>query len=270
MNILRKDRNHLTKSKVVSGLVIVFCVYKTSKFDFFFFFEDPPSIAGNTSISPILSTSTCSQSSLQRLDLVRSLATSHGLLDELISIFDTTSFLPDELELILNKIATKHILDKHDLQRLVNTTKTDKSFERIIDETYRSQAKILAIELQTEKNRTLELTKSNADMENTIRQLLAQQPNAMIQYQQAILPFQMHIRRFVDENNRLNHQLHAYAMMPATLNELKQQNIVLSEQIRQMTIRNSALENEVAESVRASKHAAEVYKKGKIYYLFFH
>ena len=237
---------------------------------FFFVQLDSPSTAGNTSISPVLSTSTGSHSSLQRLDLVRSLATSHGLLDELVSIFDTVSFSSEELELILNKIATKHVLDKHDLQRLISSTKSDKTLERILDETYRSQAKILAIELQSEKNRTLELTKTNADMENTIRQLLQQQqqqqPNSMIQYQQMILPYQMHLRRLADENARLQHQLHAYSMMPVTLNELKQQQLVLSEQIRQLTIRNGALENEAAESERASKTAADIYKKGKIIY----
>jgi hypothetical protein len=228
------------------------------------FIKDTPSTGGNNSISPLLSTSPGSQSSLQRLDLIRSLTTSHSLLDELISIFDTTSFSSDELELILNKIATKHILDKSDFQRLISSTKNDKTLERILEETYRSQAKIYAIELQTEKNRVLELTKSNADMENTIRQLQQQhQPTNMMQYQQMILPFQIQLRRLADENARLQHQLHAYSMMPATLNELKQQQHILNEQIRQMTIKNSALENEVADSERASKHAAEIYKKGE-------
>jgi len=230
------------------------------------FIKDTPSTGGNNSISPLLSTSPGSQSSLQRLDLIRSLTTSHSLLDELISIFDTTSFSSDELELILNKIATRHILDKSDFQRLISSTKNEKTLERILEETYRSQAKIYAIELQTEKNRVLELTKSNADMENTIRQLQQQQqhqPTNMMQYQQMILPFQIQLRRLADENARLQHQLHAYSMMPATLNELKQQQHILNEQIRQMTIKNSALENEVADSERASKHAAEIYKKGE-------
>ncbi len=214
-----------------------------------------------------MSTSAGSQSSLQRLDLVRSLASSHGLLDELISIFDTTSFSSDELELILNKIATKHILDKHDLPRLISSTKTDKTLERILEETFHSQAKILAIELQSEKNRVLDLTRSNADMENAIRQLQQQQqqqqPNNMFQYQQMVLSYQVQLRRLADENARLQHQLHAYSMMPAALNELKQQQHILNEQIRQMEIKNNALENQAAESERASKHAAEIYKKGE-------
>jgi SMC interacting uncharacterized protein involved in chromosome segregation len=100
-------------------------------------------------------------------------------------------------------------------------------------------------------------------MENTIRQFQQQQPSNMAQYQQMILPYQMQLRRLADENARLQHQLHAYSMFPATLNELKQQQQVLNEQIRQMTLRNSALENEVADSERASKHAAEIYKKGE-------
>ncbi|CAF2367475.1 unnamed protein product [Rotaria sp. Silwood2] len=228
------------------------------------FLTDSPSTGCNNSISPLLSTSAGSQSSLQRLDLVRSLATSNGLLDELISIFDTVAFSSDELQIILNKIATKHISDKHDLQRLIVSTKHEKTFERILDETYRSQAKILAIELQAEKSRVLELTKSNADMENAIRQLQQQQhqqPNNIAQYEQMIYPYQMQLRRLADENARLQHQLHAYSMMPATINELKQQQHILNEQLRQMTIRNSALENEAAESERASKRAAEIYKK---------
>ena len=229
------------------------------------FFLDSRSTADKTSVSPNLSPSTGSpSSSQQRLDLVRSLATSHGLLDDLISIFDTTSFSSDELDIILNKIASTHILNQQDLQRLKATTKNEKIFERIRDETYRSQAKILAIELQTEKTRILELTKSNAEMENTIRQLQQQvMPNAMFNYQQMILPYQLNLRRLAEENLRLQHQLNAYAMMPATLNELKQQEQGLHEQIRQMSIRTNALENEVAESERASKHAAEIYKKGK-------
>ncbi|CAF4050999.1 unnamed protein product, partial [Adineta steineri] len=224
-------------------------------------FSDSPLSGINNSRSPLLSTSIGSQSSLQRLDLIRSLATSHGLIDELVSIFDTITFSSDELDLILSKIATKHISDKHDLQRLLSSTKSDKTLERILDETYRSQAKILAIELQTEKNRILELTKSNSEMENTIRQLQQQQPQNMVQYQQMILPYQMQLQRLADENTRLQHQLHAYSMLPASINELKQQQHILTEKIRQMTIRNSALENEVADSERASKHAAEIYKK---------
>ncbi|CAF3393306.1 unnamed protein product [Rotaria socialis] len=223
-----------------------------------------PSTGRTNSLSPLLSTSAGSQSSLQRLDLVRSLATSHGLLDELISIFDTIAFSSEELQIILNKIATKHITDKHDLQRLIASAKHDKTFERILDDTYRSQAKILAIELQAEKSRVLELTQSNADLENTIRQFQQQQhqqPNNMAQYEQMILPYQIQFRRLADENAHLQHQLHAYSMLPATINELKQQQHILNEQLRQLTIRNSALENEAAESERASKRAAEIYKK---------
>jgi hypothetical protein len=99
-------------------------------------------------------------------------------------------------------------------------------------------------------------------METTIRQFQQQQPNNMVQYHQMILPYQMQLRRLADENTRLQHQLHAYSMLPATINELKQQQHIANEQIRQMAIRNSALENEVAESERASKNAAEIYKKG--------
>ena len=156
------------------------------------------------------------------------------------------------------------------MQHVIQTVKSDKTLERILEETYRSQAKILAIELQTEKNRVLELTKSNADMENVIRQFQQQQPNNLAQYQQMTLHFQMQLRRLADENARLQHQLHAYAMMPATLNELKQQQHVYNEQIRQMTIRNSALEHEVAESEKASQRAAEIYKKGELVRFFDH
>jgi len=230
---------------------------------------DSSQAMGNTSMSSAVSTPMSSESSLQRLDLVRSLSSSHSLLEELITIFDTTSFSSDELELILNKITTKHVLDKHDVQRILTTAKNNKTLERILEETYRSQAKILAIELQSEKNRVLELTKTNSDLETTIRQFQQQQPNSIAQYQQAILPYQMQLRRLADENARLQHQLHAYAMLPATLNELKQQHYILSEQIRQITLRNSALENEAAESQRASKHAAEIYKKGLLIMRFF-
>lgn len=237
------------------------------------YFSDSPSTGRTTSISPLLSTSAGSQSSLQRLDLVRSLATSHGLLDELITIFDTIAFSSEELQIILNKIATKHSSDKHDLHRLISSAKHDKTFERILEETYRSQAKILAIELQAEKNRVLELAQSNIDLENTIRQLQQQQqqqqPNNVVQYEQMILSYQMQLRRLADENARLQHQLHAYSMMPPQINELKQQQHVLNEQLRQMTIRNSALENEAAESERASKHAAEIYKRGMLLFQSF-
>ncbi len=198
--------------------------------------------------------------SLKGLDLIRSLSSPTVVLDELVSLFDTVSFSSEDLELILNKITTKQLINKQDWQRLLST-KNDKTIERLLDEAYRSQAKILAIELQTEKNRVLELTKSNTEMDNTIRQL--QQPNNnMVPYQQTILTYQMQLRRLTDENARLAHQLHAYSMMPASINELKQQQHILNEQMRQLTIRNSALEKEVADGERASKHAAEIYKKG--------
>jgi hypothetical protein len=107
----------------------------------------------------------------------------------------------------------------------------------------------------------LELTKTNAEMDTTIRQL--QQPNNnMLPYQQTILSYQMQIRRVTDENARLVHQLHAFSIMPASINELKQQQHILNEQLRQLTFRNNTLEQEVSDGDRASKHAAEIYKKG--------
>lgn len=99
-------------------------------------------------------------------------------------------------------------------------------------------------------------------MDNTIRQL-QQSNNNMIPYQQTILTYQMQIKRITDDNARLIHQLHAYSLMPATINELKQQQVILNDQLRQLTIRNSNLEQEIADGERATKHAAEIYKKGK-------
>ena len=198
--------------------------------------------------------------------MIRSLPSPNEILDKLISIFDTVSFSSNEFELLISKIATKHILNKQEIQRLLTATKADQSLERILDETYLNQVKILAVELQAEKSRVLELTKLNSDMDHTIRQLQQQQSQtpSPVQYQHMILSYQAQIRRFADENARLQYQLNAYSMMPATINELKQQHQLLGEQLRQIQIRNSALENEAAESERASKHAAEIYKKGQL------
>jgi len=99
-------------------------------------------------------------------------------------------------------------------------------------------------------------------MDNTIRQLQQQPNNNMLSYQQTILSYQMQIRRVTDENARLAHQLHAYSIMPASINELKQQQIILNEQLRQIIIKNNNLEKEIADGERATKHAAEIYKKG--------
>ncbi|CAF1212401.1 unnamed protein product [Adineta ricciae] len=220
--------------------------------------ETPSTIhTDNAKRSSTISTSTDSQ-----LDLVRSLSTSNSFVNDLVTLFDRVPFSSDELELILNKISTKQLLNRQDWQRLLatNSAKNDKTIERILDETYRSQAKILAIELQNEKNRVLELTKTNAEMENTVRQL--QQPNnSLIPYQQTIHSYQMQLRRLTDDNTRLAHQLHAYSMMPGSINELKQQQQILQEQLQQLTQRNSALEQEIADGQLASKHAAEIYKK---------
>ena len=148
---------------------------------------------------------------------------------------------------------------------MLSSAKSEMSLERILDETYLSQVKILAIELKSEKNRVLELAKSNAELDHTIRQMQQQQQptHSVPQFQQMFLQFQMQLRRMADENGRLQQQLQAYAMLPASINELKQQHLILSEQLRQLSLRNSALENEAVESERASKHAAEIYKKGR-------
>ena len=157
----------------------------------------------------------------------------------------------------MNKLTTKYLTTKQDWQ---HTNKTDTTLERILDETYRSQAKILAIELQTEKSRLAELSKINTDLENTLRQI--QQPNPhLTQYQQTISQYQMEIHRLTDENAQLVHQLHIYSMMPMTINECKQQQIVFNEQIKQLTARNHTLEQEIADGERATKQAAEIYKK---------
>ena len=236
--------------------------------------SDVPSTSGNASLSPNLSTSTESPNSLRGLELIRSVPQApaplpppspHTLLDDLLSIFDNASFSSDELELLISKIATKHILNKQDIHRMLSNAKSEMSLERILDETYLSQVKILAIELKSEKNRVLELAKSNAEMDHTIRQLQQQQQTipSIPQYQQMIMQHQMQLRRMADENARLQHQLHSYAMLPASINELRQQHQILGEQFRQLSLRNGALENEAAESERASKHAAEIYKKGR-------
>lgn len=173
-------------------------------------------------------------------------------------------FSSDELELLISKITTKHILNNQDIHRMLSNAKSEMSLERILDETYLSQVKILAIELKSEKNRVLELAKCNAEMDHTIRQLQQQQQTipSIPQYQQMIMQHQMQLRRMADENARLQHQLHSYAMLPASINEVRQQHQILGEQFRQLSLRNAALENEAAESERASKHAAEIYKKG--------
>ena len=235
---------------------------------------DVPSTSGTTSLSPNLSTSTESPNSLRGLELIRSAPpppaplppSPHTLLDDLLSIFDNASFSPDELELLISKIATKHILNKQDIHRMLSNAKSEMSLERILDETYLSQVKILAIELKSEKNRVLELAKSNAEMDHAIRQLQQQQQTipSVPQCQQMIMQHQMQLRRMSDENARLQHQLHSYAMLPASINELRQQHQILGEQFRQLSLRNAALENEAAESERASKHAAEIYKKGQV------
>lgn len=132
----------------------------------------------------------------------------------------------------------------------------------LLDETYRSEAKILAVELQTEKNRVYELSKINADLDVAIRQL--QQPNPNIpSYQQTILHYQMHIKRLTDDNTRLVHQLHAYSIMPASINELKQQHVILNEQLRQINMRNNNLEKEISDGERARRQQAEIYQKGQ-------
>lgn len=223
--------------------------------------SDTPSTNATTSLSPSASTSIGSQSPLRGLELLRTLSNSNGIFNDLISLFDNVTFSTSELELLISKIATKHILNKQEVTRLLSSNKSDKTIERILDDTYLSQVKILAIELQTEKNRVLELTKTNADLDQTVRQLQQQGTPNLVQYQQAILSYQIQWRQLYDENVRLKHQLNAYSMMPTTLNECKQQNQMLTEQLRQLTVRNSALENEAAESERASKHAAEIYKK---------
>ncbi|CAF4165620.1 unnamed protein product [Rotaria magnacalcarata] len=83
----------------------------------------------------------------------------------------------------------------------------------------------------------------------------------MAPYQQTIVSYQMQLRGLTDENARLLHQLHVYSMMPNSINELKQQQNILDEQLRQISNRNSSLEKEISDGERARKHAAEIYKK---------
>ena len=47
------------------------------------------------------------------------------------------------------------------------------------------------------------------------------------------------------------------------INELRQQQHILDEQLRQITMRNGSLEKEIADGERARKNAAEIYKKGE-------
>ncbi|CAF4224334.1 unnamed protein product, partial [Rotaria sordida] len=221
----------------------------------------PSTILTNNNHSSLSSTSVESQYLLNGHDTKHSLSTSNILLDKLVSIFDNVSFSSDEIELILKKLNTKQLFNKQDWENLLlKKTTNDKTIERILEETYHSQAKILALELQIEKNHVFELTKTNIDMNNAIKHLQQTNHN-MAPYQQTILSYQMQLKRLTDENTHLAHQLHTYAMMPGTINELKQQQHILDEQLRQISIRNSSLEKEIADGERARKHAAEIYQK---------
>ncbi|CAF0938633.1 unnamed protein product [Rotaria sordida] len=221
----------------------------------------PSTILTNNNHSSLSSTSVESQYLLNGHDTRHSLSTSNILLDKLVSIFDNVSFSSDEIELILKKLNTKQLFNKQDWENLLlKKTTNDKTIERILEETYHSQAKILALELQIEKNHVFELTKTNIDMNNAIKHLQQTNHN-MAPYQQTILSYQMQLKRLTDENTHLAHQLHTYAMMPGTINELKQQQHILDEQLRQISIRNSSLEKEIADGERARKHAAEIYQK---------
>ncbi|CAF3529601.1 unnamed protein product [Rotaria socialis] len=222
--------------------------------------ESPsPMLSNNNSSS--LSISAESQCSSKRPDIKPTVSTSNILLDKLVSVFDNVSFSSEELGLILKKLTAKQFSNRQDWQHLLSTkAKNDKTIEHIFEEMYHSQAKILAIELQIEKSRVLELTKTNVEMTNTIKHF--QQPNEnMAPYQQRIVSHQMQLRRLADENARLLHQLHTYSMMPNSINELKQQQNILDEQLRQISNRNSSLEKEISDGERARKHAAEIYKK---------
>ncbi|CAF1476375.1 unnamed protein product [Rotaria sp. Silwood1] len=221
----------------------------------------PSTVLTHNNHNSLSSTSAESQYSLNEHGIRRSLSPSNILLDKLISIFDNVSFSSDELELILKKLTTKQLLNKQDWEHVLSTkTKNDKTIERLLEETFRSQAKLLSIELQIERAHILELTKTNVEMDNTIKHLQQSNQN-MAPYQQTILSYQMQLKRLTDENTHLAHQLHTYAMMPGTINELKQQQHVLDEQLRQINLRNSTLEKEIADGERARKHAAEIYKK---------
>lgn len=178
-------------------------------------------------------------------------SSSNRALDECMSFFDHTSLNSNQLEIILNKILTHS-----------STNRLDDTLQSLLDETYRNQGKILALELQSEKTRVQELSKINADLDATIRQLQQPDPNIPT-YQQTILHYQMHIKRITDENSRLIHQLHTYSIMPASINELKQQQFILNEQLQEITMRNNHLQKEIIDAERARKQAADIYHKGK-------
>ncbi|CAF2878724.1 unnamed protein product [Rotaria sp. Silwood2] len=223
--------------------------------------ESPSTILTSNNHNYLSSTSAESHYLLNGHDIRHSRSTSNSLLDRLISILDNTPFSSNDIELIFKKLTAKQLLNKQDWEHISETkTKNDKTIERIIEETYHSQAKILAVELQIERNHVLELTKTSVEMNNIIKHLQQSNHN-MIPYQQTILSYQMQLKRLTDENTRLAHQLHTYAMMPGTINELKQQQHILDEQLAQINVRNSSLEKEIADGERARKHAAEIYKK---------
>ena len=191
--------------------------------------------------------------------------------DQLLSVFETNSFTSDELQLLLNKATSKHPFNRPDWQRFSSPTKNnhEKIIERLIDENNRHQLKLLAIELQTEQARARELAKTNAELDQTMRQLQQQQQQqpspGVIQFQQTVHSYQIQSKRLAEENSQLVHQLNACGMMPNTLNDLKQQQQVLLEQIRQMELKNATLDQEISDGERASKNAAEIYKKGRCF-----
>ena len=197
-----------------------------------------------------------------------------------MSALDAFPLSPDELDIIMHKIANKQSVVKQDWNKLQQGQKVDpqahigqvldesaKAYEDDLKHNSGKRVKELTAELNAEKRRNNELLKEKADKEREIQILHAQLDSTHHKVestssskgnpQQKLQALELQLQRVTEDNIHLTQQLaqQTASTLTSTSDAGNMKVQVLSEQIKKLSVDNANLEKKAHSNELLAKEA---------------
>jgi hypothetical protein len=212
-------------------------------------------------------------------DLIKVLPSSQVVVTELMSALDAFPLSPDELDIIMHKIANKQSVVKQDWNKLQQGQKVDPQAHigQVLDESAKAyeddlknnsikHIKELTVELNAEKRRNNDLLKEKIDKEREIQILHAQldstqqkteSSSSKVHPQQKLQTLELQLQRVTEDNILLTQQLaqHTASNLINTNDAVNMKLQVLSEQIKKLSVDNANWEKKANSNELLAKEA---------------
>jgi hypothetical protein len=196
-----------------------------------------------------------------------------------MSALDAFPLSPDELDIIMHKIANKQSVVKQDWNKLQQGQKVDPQAHigQVLDESAKAyeddlkhnsvkRVKELTAELNAEQRRNNDLLKEKSDKEREIQILHAQldstqhkveSPTSKVNPQQKLQSLELQLQRVTEDNIHLTQQLaqHTASTLTNTNDAGNVKLQVLSDQMKKLSVDNANLEKKAHSNELLAKEA---------------